>query len=217
MWQSSVMPENQELTPYEKDLELLRSLHASGEIDADEANRRKLRLDLLHLGGSESEASDEIFGEIEGSVGHFVRSGNRFVDANTGQVSKTPQMEQSASGALTNFAFLASRSSSRYYECAEQAKFAASFLIRACWAVVALSVIGCLVLIFYQDPSARSSDGWMVRHPLAVVGFVSFVIGTIQALAVVMISSYIKSQIAFQAHLGGVLTRLQSASPTELG
>jgi hypothetical protein len=70
------MPENQELTPYEKDLELLRSLHASGEIDADEANRRKSRLDLLHLGGSESEASDEIFGEVEGSVGHFVH--NRF-------------------------------------------------------------------------------------------------------------------------------------------
>jgi uncharacterized integral membrane protein len=211
------MPENQESTPYEKDLELLRSLHASGEIDDAEANRRKARLDLLHLGETGRHLySDEVFGQAEGSVGHFVRSGNRFVDADTGQVSRTPQMEQSASGALTNFALLARRSSSRQYEGAEQAKFAASFLIRAGWTAVAVSAIGGLILIFYQDPYAHSYDDWWTRHPLGLVGFVSFVIGTIQALAVVMISSYIQSQIAFQAHLGGVLTQLQSARPEDL-
>jgi membrane associated rhomboid family serine protease len=83
------------------------------------------------------------------------------------------------------------------------------------WLGVIASPILAFILLSYETPYAYADDDWFTRHPLAISGITLAAIGVFQSLAMIMISGFIKSQIAFQAHLGGIVAGLQTARPED--
>ena len=127
----------------------------------------------------------------------------------------TPQAGRSTHSGLEAFTRLAQKSRPRAYEGSAEASSIASLLAVVAWLGVIASPILAFILLSYETPYAYADDDWFTRHPLAIFGITLAAIGVFQSLAMIMISGFIKSQIAFQAHLGGIVAGLQTARPED--
>ncbi len=125
------------------------------------------------------------------------------------------QADRLAHSGLEMFAQLARWSHPHAYKGSAEASSLASFLAVVAWIGVVASPIGAYFLISYENPWVPADADWFTRHPLTTFGITVAAIGIFQSLVMIMISGFIKAQIAFQAHLGGIVAGLQTARPED--
>ena len=75
------------------------------------------------------------------------------------------------------------------------------------WVVVVLSVFGGIAVMAITE-----STGYRNEHPYVVQGVTMLVVGSIQGLVLVMISSFVQATLEFQSLVGWELKRLKTLS-----
>ena len=184
----------------------LRKLIAAGGISLADAAQEK---------AAASSYFEERLKKGPSDKGSEQNKGSEQDDPDVELTPDTPQAGRSTHSGLEAFTRLAQKSRPRAYEGSAEASSIASLLAVVAWLGVIASPILAFILLSYETPYAYADDDWFTRHPLAIFGITLAAIGIFQSFAMIMISGFIKSQIAFQAHLGGIVAGLQTARPED--
>jgi hypothetical protein len=101
------------------------------------------------------------------------------------------------------------------YPGSNEAFSTASFLNAVAWLTMIVLLLGGAILVIYQDSSYSSYAPFFDRHPYALLGISSIIVGSIQMTAVIMLASFVKATVTFQDDVGRFMHALLKAQPSE--
>jgi hypothetical protein len=100
------------------------------------------------------------------------------------------------------------------YPGSNEASSTAIFLNAVAWLTMIGLLLGGAILIIYQDSSYSSYAPFFDRHPYAWLGISSIIVGSIQIIGVIMLTSFVKATVTFQNDVGRFMHAILKAQPT---